>query len=68
MAADRESMIDEATGKERFVQSWCKRCYPDGPEPPVMLMSPTGVAHHCSGYGMTDCGHDATNDRWWWRL
>jgi hypothetical protein len=52
----------------RVVKSWCRRCFPNGPESPVMLLSPRGVAHHVSDHDTTDCGKDATGPDWWWRL
>lgn len=35
-------------------------------DPP--LVSPTGLVHHGTDYGMTACGKDATGPKWWWRL
>jgi len=33
----------------------------------VVVVSPTGKAHHGNG-GVTNCGKDATGDGWWWPL
>lgn len=62
------ALIDEETGVEHTVRSWCKRCFPEGPEPPPMIVSPQGVAHRESSFGQTECGKDATGDTWTWRL
>lgn len=53
--------------RTRNVVGYCKRCYPDGPEPPAMLVSPSGIAHYVSDWGVTDCGKAATLPDWWWR-
>lgn len=64
----------EETGEEREVVSMCKLCARVDPSfayesiADVPIVSPSGVGHHSSGYGVTDCGKDATGEGWWWRL
>ena len=56
---------------ELRVVKTCSRCYPGGEQVPDIeprLVSPSGVVHESTGYGVTDCGHDATGDGWWWAL
>lgn len=33
-----------------------------------VVVSPTGIAHHGTDDGETECGKDATGDGWWWPL
>jgi hypothetical protein len=33
----------------------------------LVVVSPTGKAHFGNG-GDTECGKDATGDKWWWPL
>lgn len=55
------------TGETRRVTGWCKVCYPEGgyPHDPV-IVSKSGICHESEGYGVTDCGKDATGPNWWW--
>ena len=60
--------------KTRTVVSMCKRCAKVDPSfayesvVDVPIVSPSGIGHHSSGYGITDCGLDATGPDWWWAL
>jgi hypothetical protein len=60
----------EGSDKSRRVVGACRTCYPaNWPAiEDVMLVSPTGLAHHSEGDGVTCCGRDATGPDWWWRL
>ena len=33
-----------------------------------VIVSPRGMAHFGADYGRTECGKDATGDKWWWPL
>lgn len=33
-----------------------------------IVVSPRGTAHHGNDNGDTDCGLNATGDKWWWPL
>ena len=52
------------TGAEREVKRGCKACRADPSAP--QIVSPRGIAHESRGYGVTDCGVDATGPGWWW--
>ena len=58
-------VIFEETGEEREVVKGCTICKADPTT--AAIVSPAGVAHESRGYGVTDCGHDATGPGWWWR-
>lgn len=67
--ADKATLVywEDDPSRTRLLAGWCKRCFPNGPEPPAMLVSPTGLAHHTTYGDTTDCGHDAVGENWWWR-
>ena len=65
-ATSLPTCVFEETGEERTVVKVCAICKPDLDR--AYIVSPAGVAHHGSDYGMTDCGHDATGPDWWWPL
>lgn len=48
----------------------CKRCHVSDfhIRSRMVVISPTAVAHFGADYGETECGIDATGDRWWWPL
>jgi hypothetical protein len=55
--------------RERMVRRWCLICRPEGGSiNDVQIISRVGVAHESAGYGVTDCGRDATGENWWWAL
>lgn len=65
-ATARRFVVDEWTGEEREVKSWCLQCQADSD---FTIVSPTGKAHYSSDTGeRTRCGIDATGDNWWHRL
>lgn len=58
----------EDMAKSREVVRFCPVCRPEGGTiDDVMIVSRVGVAHESGGYGVTDCGKDATGEHWWWR-
>jgi hypothetical protein len=65
---------EDDPSRVREVIRMCKRCCAVDPSfvfesvNDVMIVSPSGLGHHSSGYGVTDCGIDATGPDWWWRL
>lgn len=52
------------------VERACSICGPTDEEILAghVVVSPTGVAHHGTDWGKTDCGKDATGEHWWWPL
>ena len=62
----------EETGEEREIKSWCFNCFINvhKGDPRIahpMIVSPSGIVHEGDN-GRTNCGHDATGERWWHRL
>lgn len=57
---------------ELLVRKDCAICFRGQdkivPESHIQLLSPSGVVHHAADFGMSECGHDATGEGWWWRL
>jgi hypothetical protein len=53
------------------IKRLCQRCrpkiYPGDAAANMVIVSPLGTAHWGDG-GDTQCGRDATGDRWWWPL
>jgi hypothetical protein len=60
----RQIVVFEETGEEREVVRGCKRCGV-GEGDPILVVSPSGIAHHVDG-DTTNCGIDATGAGWWW--
>jgi hypothetical protein len=61
--------MDVETPRPR-ITSRCLRCavfWPDI-DAGMAVVSPSGKAHYGGKYGKTECGIDATGDRWWWPL
>jgi len=60
----------EESGEEREVKGFCSVCFAggEGADPPVDLVSPSGLVHAGLDGGKTFCGYDATGDDWWWRV
>jgi len=52
------------------VRQRCRRCQVTAKDVKygIVVVSPTGFAHHGTDGGTTDCGHDATGRDWWWPL
>jgi len=50
------------------VRKMCRRCgvQQDLVERVTVIVSPAGTAHFGTDGGNTDCGIDATGDKWWW--
>lgn len=53
------------------VKRLCRRCrpklYPGDASANLVIVSPLGTGHWGDG-GSTQCGRDATGERWWWPL
>jgi hypothetical protein len=47
---------------------WVCRVTPEDITRGVVIVSPTGKAHHSDYDGRTTCGKDATGENWWWPL
>jgi hypothetical protein len=60
-----EATLEETPQPE--IKSGCFICKVE-PGNRQVIVSPTGKSHHTKGYGMTECGKDATGDGWWWPL
>lgn len=60
------TVVFTETGEERAITRYCKRCEVSEDDFPMVVVSPTGMAHHCGDYGKTDCGLDATDEWYWW--
>jgi hypothetical protein len=52
------------------VTSGCFRCAVEPADIDIgsVIVSPTGKAHYGKTDGDTECGIDATGDKWWWPL
>jgi hypothetical protein len=67
----RAIVVFEQTGEKRQVVRRCKRCqlsYAAFLRSSQGVVSANGIEHIGADYGMTECGIDATGDRWWWPL
>jgi len=63
--------LDEPEVPQPEIKSYCRRCaraWVYEHEDQYGVVSPKGVAHIGEDYGMTACGIDATDEKWWWRL
>lgn len=62
----------EDTGEQRTIKKLCSRCGVTEAEVErtlsMLCISPSGTAHYATDDGDTQCGIDATTDRWWWAI